>query len=91
MVVRMRSTHGHTRNRRAHHALKGVHFLKCKKCGEEILPHTLCLNCGTYKDREVIDVLAKLTKKERKKKEKELKAAEGEPRQGREKKEEKNG
>ena len=73
MVVRMRSTHGHTRNRRAHHALKGARFVKCKKCGEEIFPHTLCLNCGTYNNREVIDVLAKLTKKERKKKEKELK------------------
>jgi large subunit ribosomal protein L32 len=81
----MRSTRGHTRNIRSHHALKGVHFLKCKKCGEEILPHTLCLNCGTYKDREVIDVLAKLTKKERKKKEKELKE------EKKEKKEEKNG
>jgi len=47
--------------------------VKCKKCGTEILPHTLCLNCGTYNGREIIDVLKKLTKKERKKKEKELK------------------
>ncbi len=85
MVVRMRSTHGHTRNIRSHHALKKVHFLKCKKCGEEILPHTLCLNCGNYNGREIIDVLAKLTKKERKKKEKELKE------EKKEKKEEKNG
>ena len=76
MVVRMRSTHGHTRNRRAHHALKNLKFVKCKKCGEEILPHTLCLNCGNYNGREVIDVLKKLTKKERKKKERELKEKE---------------
>jgi len=40
--------------------------------------HTACLNCGTYKGREVIDVLKKLTKKERKQKEKELKAQEAE-------------
>jgi large subunit ribosomal protein L32 len=58
--------------RRAHHALKAVRFSKCKKCGVEVLPHIVCLNCGTYKGKEVIDVLKKLTKKERKKKEKEL-------------------
>lgn len=48
-------------------------FLSCPKCKEPVLPHTACLNCGTYKGREVIDVLKKLTKKERKQKEKELK------------------
>lgn len=76
MTVRMRHTRGHTRNRRSHHALKSAPVLNCKKCNEAILPHTACLNCGTYKNNEVIDVLKKLTKKERKNKEKELKEKE---------------
>lgn len=74
MVIRMRSTRSHTRNRRAHHALKKANFIKCPKCGQEIPPHRACFNCGEYKGRQAIDVLRKLNKKEKKKKEKELKA-----------------
>jgi len=76
MSVRMRHTRAHTRNRRSHHALKGASITKCKKCNEPVLPLTLCLNCGTYKDRELIDVLKKLTKRERKQREKEIKEKE---------------
>lgn len=72
----MRSTRSHTRNRRSHHFLKKANFLKCPKCGQEILPHRACSNCGTYKGRQIIDVLKKLNKKEKKRKEKELKAQE---------------
>jgi hypothetical protein len=40
------------------------------------MPHRVCFNCGIYAGREMLDVLAKLTKKEKKKKERELAAAE---------------
>ena len=47
--------------------------IACPKCAKQVLPHTICQNCGTYKNRQVIDVMAKLTKKEKKAKQKELK------------------
>lgn len=48
----------------------------CSKCGKPVRPHNICLNCGYYKGREIIDIFKKLTKKERKKKEKEIAAKE---------------
>ena len=53
-------------------ALKVLALAKCPKCGQAILPHQACKNCGTYQNREVIDVLKKLTKREQKKRRKEL-------------------
>jgi large subunit ribosomal protein L32 len=75
-VPRQRHTKGRRNRGRSHHALKKTNLTACPKCGSENLPHRVCFNCGTYNKREVIDVMAKLTKKERKQKEKEMAAAE---------------
>jgi len=72
MVVRMKHTKGKRNRVRSHHALKARRFGVCAHCGQPVLPHQVCPNCGYYGGRQVIDVLARLDKQERKKKEKEL-------------------
>lgn len=78
MSVRMRHTHAHTKNRRSHHAIKSVRLSVCSKCGEMHVRHKMCENCGTYREKQYVDVLAKLSKKDRKEKEKQLKEEETE-------------
>ncbi len=68
----MRHTKGKRNRVRSHHALTPINFSACSHCGRPSIPHQVCRNCGYYRGRRVIDVLAKLDKKERRKKEKEL-------------------
>ena len=62
MVVHMRHTRAHTANRRSHHALKGARFVACKDCGAQHLMHRVCVQCGKYRGRLVVDVLKKTVK-----------------------------
>lgn len=66
MVVRMRHTKSHTANRRSHHALKGVAFLKCENCQELKKGHTVCAACGYYRGKKVLNLVAKTEKKQKK-------------------------
>ena len=75
-VPKKRTTKSRRDKRRLHIFLKKPVLVKCKKCGKEVLPHTVCSFCGYYKGKEVIDVLGKLDKKEKKQREKEIKAKE---------------
>ncbi len=52
--------------------MKKTTLVSCPQCSQPVKPHQVCGNCGYYKGRQVIDVLARLEKKERKNKEKEL-------------------
>lgn len=56
MVIRMRHTRGHSGNRRSHHALKEVTLSVCSHCGAKHRPHHMCLECGYYNGRQVMDL-----------------------------------
>jgi len=71
-IPRSKHTKSRRNNSRMHIFLNQPVFSVCPKCGKETLPHIVCWNCGYYKDREVIDVLGKLTKKEKKRRQKEI-------------------
>lgn len=64
MVIRMRHTRAHTKNRRSHHALKASALAVCKNCGAQHRPHHMCLECGFYKGRQVIDLESQKSKRE---------------------------
>lgn len=70
MVVRMRHTRAHTGNRRSHHKIMAPVLTLCKDCGSPKQAHMVCSVCGKYKGKLVIDVHAKLAKKEKRAKEK---------------------
>ena len=71
MVVRMRSTKSHTKNRRSHHALTGSGFYKCENCKELKRHHAVCASCGFYNGKKVLDLIKKTEKKQKKAKAKE--------------------
>lgn len=77
-VPKQRHTKGRRDKRRMHLFLEQPNLTICQKCGRPVLPHTVCPNCGYYRGKEEIDVLAKLEKKERKNREKEMKTKERE-------------
>lgn len=59
MSARMRVTRAHTGNRRSHHALKEPRLSTCVKCSAKHLRHRMCPECGSYRGREVVNVVAK--------------------------------
>ena len=64
MVIRMRHTRAHTKNRRSHHALKAPAMAVCEHCGANHRPHHMCLECGYYKGRQVMDLEKKNQERE---------------------------
>lgn len=62
MVVRMRATHAHTRNRRSHHALSGARLSVDTKTGATHPRHRAMLDGTPYRGRSVMDKTKKSAK-----------------------------
>lgn len=69
-VPKKKTTSRRSKLRRSNDHLVVVKLGTCPKCGDPILPHTVCSTCGYYKDREIIHLETKLEKKLRKDKNK---------------------
>lgn len=63
MVIRMRHNRSQTKQRRSHHALKAASLSVCAHCGAEHRPHHMCLSCGYYNGRQVMDLEAAKTER----------------------------
>lgn len=59
----MRHNRSQTRQRRSHHGLSAPAFTKCSNCGALRRPHHMCLACGYYRGRQVMDLTAKNAKR----------------------------
>ena len=71
-VPKKRTTSAKRNHRRSHHGIDRLQLTTCPQCKQAVQQHVACANCGTYRGRKVIDVLATMEKKERKAKEQEL-------------------
>jgi len=49
--------------RSAHMKLKKPVFSVCSKCKKRVVPHTACSFCGYYKDKQVLKIKTKVSKK----------------------------
>ena len=51
-----KSSKGHRDQRRANWKMGVMNLVKCPKCGELMMPHRVCKNCGTYNKKEIVRV-----------------------------------
>ena len=48
----------HRDARRAHWKMKASTLVKCPNCGELVVPHRVCRNCGTYNKKQIMEAEA---------------------------------
>jgi len=68
MVIRMRHTRSHTKNRRSHHKVENPAIAVDKETGIPHMRHKVCLETGMYRGKQVLNTIKKVEKKIAKKK-----------------------
>ncbi len=53
-VPKHRISKARRNRRRSHHALKTFHLVPCPECGTMKRSHHVCLECGMYRDRQIL-------------------------------------
>ncbi len=55
IVPKRRTSRARKNKRRSHHALARPGQSNCPQCNEPKAPHRVCTNCGTYRERAVLE------------------------------------
>ncbi|HOL86667.1 MAG TPA: 50S ribosomal protein L32, partial [Defluviitoga tunisiensis] len=56
-VPKQKPSRSRTHSRKAKlYASYKINVVKCQKCGEPKLPHRVCLNCGYYGDKQILEI-----------------------------------
>jgi len=55
-LPKQRVTRHRQGNRRRHHFIQALNLVTCRNCGDWKRPHHVCMTCGTYRGRQVIQI-----------------------------------
>ncbi len=55
-VPKKRKSKARRDTRRAHWKLTAPNVIDCPQCAEPMMPHRICLKCGFYKGREILEI-----------------------------------
>ena len=53
-VPKQRQSHSRTNKRRSQHKISAPALATCPRCGASRIPHRVCMECGTYAGREIV-------------------------------------
>jgi large subunit ribosomal protein L32 len=56
-VPKRKTSHSKRNKRRAHDALAAPATIECPECGEAMRRHRACPHCGSYRGRQVVEVV----------------------------------